>query len=139
MDNSLEELITRLNVLVLEEDFLDRAEEIIEEIGENPNAFDAVEPILVLMENNPEVDYGTPGPLVHFVEGFYKNGYEEKLTDSLTRKPIKHTVWMLNRIINGSEGDTKEYLLKALDKVIFFPNLDASVVSLAQHFRTLHG
>ena len=30
------------------------------------------------MELNPGLDFGTPGPLVHFVEQFYGNGYEQK-------------------------------------------------------------
>lgn len=138
MDNIIAELINRLNSAVLNDDFIDIAEEITEELEERSDAFDAIEPILRLMENNPDVDYGTPGVLVHFVEKYYKSGYEEKLIESLERKPIKHTVWMLNRIINGSEGNRKEYFLKVLDKVISFPDLNEDVASLAQHFKSLH-
>jgi hypothetical protein len=28
-------------------------------------------------------NFGKPGPLVHFVEMFYKKGYEEKLAESI--------------------------------------------------------
>ena len=61
--------------------------------------------------NDPEV----PGAIVHFVERFYKKGYEELLVESIKRKPTMHTVWMLNRIINGSENK-KDYieLMKAI-------------------------
>ena len=45
----------------------------------DPKGFEAVEPILRFMENHPDVDYGTPGPLVHFVETF--PNYEEKLIE----------------------------------------------------------
>ncbi|WP_242499325.1 hypothetical protein [Flavobacterium sp. 140616W15] len=58
-----------------------------------------------ILESNPGEDFGMPGQIVHFLESFYKNGYEEKLLGSLQRKPTSHTVWMLNRIINGSEGE----------------------------------
>ena len=33
-------------------------------------------PILELIANHPEVDFGSPGELVHFVEKFYHQGYE---------------------------------------------------------------
>lgn len=63
--------------------------------------FEAVEPILQFMENHPDVDLGTPGALVHFSEKFYRHGYEEKLLESISRRPASHTIWMLNRLING--------------------------------------
>ena len=55
------------------------------------------------MERHPLTDFGSPGPIVHFVERFYKKGYEEELLLSLKRMPTLHTVWMLNRIINGTD------------------------------------
>jgi hypothetical protein len=137
MEYGFKELLECLNESVLDDNFLEIAEEVIEELEKMPDALYAIVPILELMENNPDVDYGKPGPLVHFVERFYGHGYEERLIDSLKRKPIKHTVWMLNRIINGSE-DKKEYLLGVLDNLISFPDLDTDVVSLAKHFRSLH-
>lgn len=70
---------------------------------------EAVEPLLQLMERHPLDDFGMPGAIVHFVERFYKKGYEELLVKSINRKPTMHTVWMLNRIINGSEN-IKDYI-----------------------------
>lgn len=54
------------------------------------------------MEMNPSIDYGMPGPLVHFVETYFGRGYEQKLVDSVRRRPTEHTLWMLNRVINGA-------------------------------------
>lgn len=70
---------------------------------------EAVEPLLQLIERHPLDDFGMPGAIVHFVERFYKKGYEELLVKSINRKPTMHTVWMLNRIINGSENK-KDYI-----------------------------
>ena len=60
------------------------------------------------MEDFPEADFGQPGPLTHFVEGFYKSGYEELLYQSIKRKPTLHTIWMVNRItlfkVNNKTG-----------------------------------
>lgn len=41
---------------------------------------------------------------------------------------------MLNRVINGSQGDRKAYFIKVLDSIIVFPNLDDEIISLASHF-----
>jgi hypothetical protein len=138
MDVNLEKIIERLNISVLNKDFLSISNDITEEIDGSENAFNAVEPILKLIENNPNVDFGTPGPLIHFVEKFYKNGYEEKLIDSLDRQPTKHTVWMLNRIINGSDEEKKKYYINILESITSSQNIDEGVMVLAQHFRFLH-
>lgn len=53
--------------------------------------------------------FGMPGAILHFVERFYKNGYEKLLVESIERRPTLHTVWMLNRIINGSDNNA-EYI-----------------------------
>ncbi len=67
--------------------------------------FEAIGPILQFMENHPDVDLGSPGALVHFSEKFYGHGYgyEEKILESLSRRPVSHTIWMLNRLINGTK------------------------------------
>ena len=138
MDESLKELIFRLSNSVLDENFMDIAYDIAEEIKERDDAFDAVEPILKIVENNPDIDFGKPGPLVHFVEAFYKKGYEEKLVGSIKRQPTKHTVWMLNRIINGSEKEKKKYYLSMLENVIKNPNASNDVGVLVKQFMELY-
>lgn len=138
MEIELSKLINKIEQSITSDEFVDISYDIVEEIENREDASEAIEPILLLIERNPNVDFGRPGPLVHFVEGFYKNGYEEKLVESLERFPTKHTVWMLNRIINGSEGDSKKYFLNVLEDIIVKPNVDNEVVLLAKHFRELH-
>lgn len=60
--------------------------------------------LFLILETNSDEDFGSPGPIVHFLEKFYKMGYEEKLIDSINKKPTSHTVWMLSRILNDSEN-----------------------------------
>jgi hypothetical protein len=66
---------------------------------------EALEPVLRFMESHPDLDYGSPGPLVQFAETFGMAGegrdYEEKLIASLDRSPTLYTIWMLNRVINA--------------------------------------
>ncbi|AZU62393.1 hypothetical protein [Neobacillus mesonae] len=123
---------------VCKEEFFDIAYDVIEEIESFENAFDAVEPILKLIEQNPDVDFGSPGQLVHFVEQFYGNGYEEKLVQSIQRSPTSHTIWMLNRIINGSEGEQKKYYLNVLQAILNSPNVNNQLSSITKEFLSLH-
>ena len=49
------------------------------------NQKELVEPILEIIETNPNIDFGTPGDLVHYVECFYKKEYEELLIASVKK------------------------------------------------------
>ena len=88
----------------------------MEEIEENYNQLDSVQPLLRLMERHPLTDFGSPGPIVHFVERFYKKGYEEELLLSLKRMPTLHTVWMLNRLIKTDQAEVYLDLLKDISE-----------------------
>ena len=72
-------------------------DEIMEAMLEYPNPFELVAPILEIIESNPDIDFGTPGDLVHFVEKFYKKEYEELLLKSVRKNPTMHNIWMLHR------------------------------------------
>ena len=138
MDSGLKFHLEILNNSVLRENFLDVVYKVIEEIEGYEEFLEAVESILELMEQNPNIDFGSPGPLVHFVEQFYGKGYEEKLVQSIQRLPTTHTVWMLNRIINRSNGYQKNYYLDVLLNVLYFPNVSEEVSSVTKDFLSLH-
>ena len=101
-----------------------------------PNPFELVAPILEIIESNPDIDFGTPGDLVHFVEKFYKKGYEEELLLSLKRMPTLHTVWMLNRLINGT--DQAEVYLDLLKGISENASCDKEIREEALHFLSIH-
>jgi hypothetical protein len=83
---------------------LDQAEEVIPEV-------------FAFMEEHPEVDIGSPGPLVHFVERFYPI-YVEQLIVSLERQPTHNALWMLNRILNSNlSSEQRERLITVLCSV----------------------
>lgn len=88
-----------LTAALLKEDFY-RTYNILEKIRETGDGFEYVEPLIMLMEENPQLDFGMPGPAVHFIESFDSEAYIGLLLESLRRKPVCHTMWMLNRIIN---------------------------------------
>ena len=107
----------------------------MEEIEENYNQLDSVQPLLRLMERHPLTDVGSPGPIVHFVERFYKKGYEEELLLSLKRMPTLHTVWMLNRLINGT--DQAEVYLDLLKEISENASYDKEIREEALHFLSI--
>ena len=88
------------------------------------------------MERHPLTDFGSPGPIVHFVERFYKKGYEEELLLSLKRMPTLHTVWMLNRLVNGT--DQAEVYLDLLKEISENTSYDKEIREEALHFLLIH-
>ena len=83
--------------------------------------------------------FGVPGALVHYVERFYKHGYEAMLVESLKRRPMSHTLWMLNRLINGEKNaDSKRQYLELLASVAQDEAQGAAVKQRAEHFLSLH-
>ena len=118
------------------EDFETVMMDCMEEIEENYNQLDTVQPLLRLMERHPLTDFGSPGPIVHFVERFYKKGYEEELLLSLKRMPTLHTVWMLNRLINGT--DQAEVYLELLKEISENASYNKEIREEALHFLSIH-
>lgn len=117
MEKKIEDYINELARLIELADnkrdkylFQDPAYEIMDEIEELDNAFDFLEPIFLLVERSPDIDFGGPGPFGGFLEKFYHNGYEDTLVKSLQRKPKKYTIYLLKRLCNDKNNPkTKEY------------------------------
>lgn len=81
------------------------------------NPYEFVAPILEIIADNPSVDFGMPGELVHFVEQFYKNGYEELLIASVSEKPTPHNIWMLHRCYNDIDNPQHEKFAEVIKKL----------------------
>ena len=98
---------------------------------------EVLEPVLRFMEEYPEIDFGTPGSLVHFLERFHNHGYEEKLIESIQRRPTSHTTWMLNRLINGTRApDLRRRLIALMESAITNPAAHVDAVERATDFLT---
>lgn len=139
MSSATSRLVARLESAVGRGAFLDACSYVVDELNGLADRANAIEPILRLMEDNPTADFGTPGPLVHWLEEFAGAGYEQALAESLSRRPTTHTVWMLNRLINGAEGDEQTRLLGLMRGVACRPGLEAEVAAQATEFLECHG
>ena len=114
------------------DDFIEVMDDCMQEIEESGIGLQAVEPLLQLMERHPLSDFGMPGSIVHFVEKFYKRGYEQLLISSVERRPTMHTVWMLNRVKNGEENQ-QEYI-EILNAIFHNEDVEEEIRNSARDF-----
>lgn len=129
MNNKILEVLTEN---IKKEDF-EAIYEILNIIKEEDSML-YIEWILHFMEENPKIDYGMPGPLVHFMEKKYKKGYEKLLLESIKRKPTEHTVWMLNRILNDVNLEDRNVYMDVLKAIVKDSKYDKELRSLAKEF-----
>jgi hypothetical protein len=116
-------------------DFYRASNELTARWSDAADAFDAVRPALAFMEEHASLEYGTPGPLVHFLETFYGKGYERELVESVRRRPVAHTVWMLHRVINGTKARAERRRLEdVLRAACEHPLADAAARQSARDF-----
>ncbi len=77
---------------ITEDQEFELADEIVDAMEAYLNPFDLVVPHIRTHCNHPEVDFGSPGELVHFVEKFYHQGYEDLLLESVLKSPTVHNI-----------------------------------------------
>lgn len=136
---AVSDLIAELDAIAGDDDFESLTNDVTDAWMQRGVGLDGVRAILAFMEAHPDLEYGAPGALVHFAERFYRKGYEAELVDSLSRKPIAHTAWMLNRIINGTQApDDRTRYVVVLERARDNPAADARTRAEITHFLGLH-
>lgn len=98
-----DDMLVALHDAITEDQEFELAYEVMDAMDAYPQPFDLVAPILDFISKHPEVDFGSPGYLVHFVERFYHQGYEELLMESVQKSPTVHNIWMLHRCYNDND------------------------------------
>ncbi len=128
----IEELIRELEAQIDSDDYEEVQENCLAQIQAEGLGLSAVEPLLLFMERHPLSDFGMPGAIVHYVEQFYKKGYEDLLAVSVARRPTLHTVWMLNRVKNAGEDAGKyEQLLR---DILERPDVEEEIKNSVKEF-----
>ena len=124
-----QEIKTQLQSIASADDFAARSLALTDAWSTAGAGPEVVEPVLQFMEEYPVIDFGTPGPLIHFLERFYGQGYEDKLILSIQRRPTSHTLWMLNRLVNGARSpDLRQRLIALMERATINPADRKSVV-----------
>jgi hypothetical protein len=102
--------------------------------GGPPDA--AIPELFGVMERMPEADLGSPGPLVHTLEGL--KGYEAELMRSVRRSPSLLSVWMMNRILNTEVAkDVRQSYMSLLNEAATRPDVPKAVRDDARDFLEL--
>lgn len=112
-----EEIITRLQNAAKEDEEYHMDDDLIDAINEYSEPFELVEPILEIIGTHPRVDFGMPGDLVHFLEQFYKHGYEELLVSSVRNNPTAHNIWMVHRCFNDVNNLKREMFVELMKEL----------------------
>ncbi len=123
MSEEITALLAEIESLVDDDDFECEADRRMAKIAALGAGMELTPHLLAMMERHPLSDFGCPGPLVHFMEQAYGMGeaakaeHDRQVAGSVRRRPALHTLWMLNRIINVSQGEKQEESLSLLARV----------------------
>ncbi|WP_442679015.1 hypothetical protein ACSBM8_16145 [Sphingomonas sp. ASY06-1R] len=132
------DLFDEINRIPKDDNFRYKLDELCEIWSTRGVELDGVEAILHFIELNPDLDFGSPGPLVHFSEKFHHHGYEAALLRSINRRPTPLTAWMLNRLINGTaDGPEREAYVAAFEKAAASPSTDEETREEINHYLSL--
>lgn len=126
-------LSDELKNAILNEDFY-MTNELLERIKAEGDAKSCISELLEFMGDNPALDYGMPGPIIHFIESFGIDKYIDQLLRLENEKPNVYFSWMLNRIINVTEGDLKAQYIALLQDVASRTDVEQYIRDVAQDF-----
>ena len=127
-----DDILLALQDAIAEDQEFELADEIIDAMELYDQPFDLVAPILDFISKHPEVDFGSPGDLVHFVERFYHYGYEELLMESVLKRPTMHNIWMLHRCYNANDPDLVRQIQALVGELKQDKTLDSQVRSMIE-------
>lgn len=127
-----DDMLVALHDAITEDQEFELADEIVDAMEASPQPFVLVAPILELIANHPEVDFGSPGELVHFVEKFYHQGYEDLLLESVLKSPTVHNIWMLHRCYNDNDPNLVWQIQTLVGELKKDKTLDSQVRSMIE-------
>lgn len=93
-----------------------------------------VQPILDIIASHPDIDFGTPGELVYFVEKFSNQGYEELLIESVKQSPTPHNIWMLHRCYNDPSDPRHDTYKSVIEKIRNNPDTHEDIIKAIAEF-----
>ena len=128
----MENIIKKLEQYIKDDEVTYEFDDAIEELEQLDLGLSSVESLLGFMEKHSFTDFGMPGEITHYMERFYRHGYEELLMKSIERRPTIHTLFMMNRLING--GGDREFYMAQLKKVTERTDIEKEIRDVAQEY-----
>lgn len=112
----------------------ERLAELTDALKGVPDAEKAIPEMFSLIERLPDAELGSPGPLVHTMER-WRGGHEHELVNSVRRRPLTLSVWMVNRILNTDLPDeTRRSYMSLLNEAATHPAASETVREDARRF-----
>ena len=127
-----DDVLVALHDAITEDQEFELADEIVDAMEAYPQPFDLVAPVLDFISEHPEVDFGSPGDLVHFVERFYHQGYEDLLMEVVGKRPTPHNIWMLHRCFNDNDPNLVPQIQALVGELKKDKTLDSQVRSMIE-------
>lgn len=127
-----DEILVALQDAITEDQEFELADEIVDAMEAYPQPFDLVALILDFISKHPEVDFGSPGYLVHFVERFYQQGYEDLLMEAVGKRPTPHNIWMLHRCCNDNDPNLVPQIQALVGELKKDKTLDSQVRTMIE-------
>lgn len=119
-------------------DLTELLDTILSEISPSEGNSLSIEAAFRVFERHPLCYFGSPGPLVHWLERSYPK-YVDSLVSSMERRPTEHTLWMANRILNANiEATTRASLIAALKTAAIRTDIEQPTVTAAIEWLDLH-
>lgn len=84
-----------------------RLYEILEGFEASPDNAGVIPAMFRLMERCTGADFGSPGPMVSWIEKLGVENYLGQLVESVGRRPTYLNLWMVNRILNVTSYSEK--------------------------------
>ena len=125
--DKLKTIIEGLESNIDSSDFPSCCETAVAEIKRLNLSIGAIEPLLSFMTKYPDLDYGMPGALIHFIESFPEAAYIDFLIRCIQKQPTEHNVWMLLRIMNTWESSRQDEYIGIMKTALLHPNINEGV------------
>jgi hypothetical protein len=107
--------------------------ELTDELMALPQPERAIPAMFSVMERMPDIEMGTPGPLVHTLEQM-RGRYESELVESIKRQPAGLSIWMVNRILNVTrDQEQRQFYMDLLRFAAEHPAASEELRYEAQH------
>lgn len=137
--NNVAELLAAITVTDEAADLAPHLYEVIEGASEADGTPQAFEAAFHLVERYPLCDFGSPGPLVHWIEKHFPR-YVALLEQSVCRRPTEYTLWMVNRILNAHvEAGQRRSLVAAVESAAARTDVEVLTIEAANECLAMHG
>lgn len=130
----IEKYINEIKESIIKNEFHEKIGIILEKIDKVENSHYSVKPLIKIIQENPEFDFGNPGEIVFFLEKYDEEKYDKILVESLMEKPTEHTVFMMNRIINGASEEKKSEYIELYMKILCDNRINDELKNIIKEF-----